>query len=69
MVMKSPVKGFVFFPQAIFLNVVSGFNLTETAGDLAIAAAICSRYGSTLSVCVLKMLVSSNNIVKQEKGK
>ncbi|MCI33530.1 DNA repair protein radA-like protein, partial [Trifolium medium] len=28
--------------QAVFLNVVSGLTLTETAGDLAIAAAICS---------------------------
>ncbi|MCH90182.1 DNA repair protein RadA, partial [Trifolium medium] len=27
---------------AVFLNVVSGLTLTETAGDLAIAAAICS---------------------------
>ncbi|URE21400.1 Lon protease (S16) C-terminal proteolytic domain [Musa troglodytarum] len=30
--------------NTIFLNVVSGFNLTETAGDLAIAAAICSSF-------------------------
>ncbi|KAM7254541.1 hypothetical protein ACFE04_003921 [Oxalis oulophora] len=30
--------------NAIFLNVVSGVSLTETAGDLAIAAAICSRH-------------------------
>nr|CAD1822197.1 unnamed protein product [Ananas comosus var. bracteatus] len=30
--------------NAIFLNVVSGFKLTETAGDLAIAAAICSSF-------------------------
>ncbi|KAM6585215.1 hypothetical protein CsatB_012219 [Cannabis sativa] len=30
--------------SAIFLNVVSGIVLTETAGDLAIAAAICSRH-------------------------
>ncbi|KAL6506940.1 hypothetical protein OROHE_022377 [Orobanche hederae] len=30
--------------NGIFLNVVSGFSLTETAGDLAIAAAICSRH-------------------------
>ncbi|GAV75927.1 AAA_25 domain-containing protein/ChlI domain-containing protein [Cephalotus follicularis] len=29
---------------AIFLNVVSGMTLTETAGDLAIAAAICSSF-------------------------
>ncbi|XP_077217364.1 DNA repair protein RadA-like protein isoform X1 [Tasmannia lanceolata] len=29
---------------AIFLNVVSGVDLTETAGDLAIAAAICSSF-------------------------
>ncbi|CAJ2663794.1 unnamed protein product [Trifolium pratense] len=29
--------------HAVFLNVVSGLTLTETAGDLAIAAAICSR--------------------------
>lgn len=28
----------------VFLNVVSGFKLTETAGDLAIAAAICSSF-------------------------
>ncbi|XP_028778951.1 uncharacterized protein LOC114750381 [Neltuma alba] len=30
--------------NAVFLNVVSGFQLTETAGDLAIAAAICSSF-------------------------
>ncbi|XP_010525324.1 PREDICTED: uncharacterized protein LOC104803142 [Tarenaya hassleriana] len=30
--------------NAIFLNVVSGMALTETAGDLAIAAAICSSF-------------------------
>ncbi|KAI9107778.1 hypothetical protein K1719_021114 [Acacia pycnantha] len=30
--------------NAVFLNVVSGFHLTETAGDLAIAAAICSSF-------------------------
>ncbi|KAL3631961.1 hypothetical protein CASFOL_024945 [Castilleja foliolosa] len=30
--------------NGIFLNVVSGFNLTGTAGDLAIAAAICSSF-------------------------
>ncbi|KAG6479135.1 DNA repair protein RadA-like isoform X1 [Zingiber officinale] len=30
--------------NAIFLNVVSGFQLNETAGDLAIAAAICSSF-------------------------
>ncbi|KZV58820.1 hypothetical protein F511_18657 [Dorcoceras hygrometricum] len=30
--------------NGIFLNVVSGMNLTETAGDLAIAAAICSSF-------------------------
>ncbi|CAM8954276.1 unnamed protein product [Rhodiola kirilowii] len=30
--------------NAIFLNVVSGVNLTETAGDLAVAAAICSSF-------------------------
>ncbi|PNT76544.1 hypothetical protein BRADI_1g49303v3 [Brachypodium distachyon] len=30
--------------SVIFLNVVSGFNLTETAGDLAIAASICSSF-------------------------
>lgn len=30
--------------NAIFLNVVSGIKLTETAGDLAIAAAICSSF-------------------------
>ncbi|KAF8031043.1 hypothetical protein BT93_D0277 [Corymbia citriodora subsp. variegata] len=29
---------------AIFLNVLSGVKLTETAGDLAIAAAICSSF-------------------------
>ncbi|KAL5224907.1 hypothetical protein ABZP36_011546 [Zizania latifolia] len=28
----------------IFLNVVSGYELTETAGDLAIAASICSSF-------------------------
>ncbi|KAL2338013.1 hypothetical protein Fmac_012459 [Flemingia macrophylla] len=30
--------------HAVFLNVVSGLTLAETAGDLAIAAAICSSY-------------------------
>ncbi|XP_062155909.1 uncharacterized protein LOC133863817 [Alnus glutinosa] len=30
--------------NAIFLNVVSGVTLTETAGDLAVAAAICSSF-------------------------
>lgn len=35
---------YIFQHQAIFLNVVSGVALTETAGDLAVAAAICSRY-------------------------
>ncbi|XP_057734891.1 uncharacterized protein LOC130950422 isoform X2 [Arachis stenosperma] len=30
--------------NAVFLNVVSGLTLTETAGDLAIAAAICSSF-------------------------
>ncbi|XP_054780856.1 uncharacterized protein LOC129288358 [Prosopis cineraria] len=30
--------------NAVFLNVVSGIRLTETAGDLAIAAAICSSF-------------------------
>ncbi|KAL8256713.1 hypothetical protein R6Q59_028754 [Mikania micrantha] len=30
--------------NAIFLNVVSGATLTETAGDLAVAAAICSSF-------------------------
>ncbi|MCL7021962.1 hypothetical protein MKW94_000564 [Papaver nudicaule] len=30
--------------SAIFVNVVSGVKLTETAGDLAIAAAICSSF-------------------------
>ncbi|CAK7356781.1 unnamed protein product [Dovyalis caffra] len=30
--------------SAIFLNVVSGLSLTETAGDVAIAAAICSSF-------------------------
>ncbi|XP_042048267.1 DNA repair protein RadA-like isoform X1 [Salvia splendens] len=30
--------------NGIFLNVVSGVSLTETAGDLAIAAAICSSF-------------------------
>ncbi|XP_049934780.1 uncharacterized protein LOC126410238 [Nymphaea colorata] len=35
---------FLLEVQAIFLNVVSGMKLTETAGDLAIAAAICSGF-------------------------
>ena len=30
--------------QAIFLSVVGGATLSETAGDLAVAAAICSRH-------------------------
>nr|GMC58404.1 DNA repair protein RadA [Ipomoea batatas] len=29
--------------QSIFLNVISGFKLTETAGDLAMAAASCRQ--------------------------
>uniref|UniRef100_A0A2P2JNM0 RecA family profile 1 domain-containing protein n=1 Tax=Rhizophora mucronata TaxID=61149 RepID=A0A2P2JNM0_RHIMU len=36
--------GLMLQENAIFLNVVSGLKLTETAGDLAIAAAICSRH-------------------------
>ncbi|XP_060971577.1 uncharacterized protein LOC115704581 isoform X2 [Cannabis sativa] len=36
--------GLMLQQNAIFLNVVSGIVLTETAGDLAIAAAICSRH-------------------------
>jgi len=34
----------------VFLNVVSGLTLAETAGDLAIAAAICSRFVFHLSL-------------------
>ncbi|QCE09015.1 uncharacterized protein LOC114184245 [Vigna unguiculata] len=30
--------------NAVFLNVVGGFKVTETAGDLAIAAAMCSSF-------------------------
>ncbi|TVU12581.1 hypothetical protein EJB05_46232 [Eragrostis curvula] len=30
--------------NTIFINVVSGFNLTETAGDLAIVASVCSSF-------------------------
>jgi hypothetical protein len=33
-----------FVQQSVHLNVVSGLTLSETAGDLAIAAAICSRF-------------------------
>ncbi|KAG0499259.1 hypothetical protein HPP92_003950 [Vanilla planifolia] len=36
--------GLKLHENAIFLNVVSGFKLTETAGDLAVAAAICSSF-------------------------
>ncbi|XP_050234341.1 uncharacterized protein LOC126682646 [Mercurialis annua] len=36
--------GLMLQQNDIFLNVVSGVSLTETAGDLAIAAAICSSY-------------------------
>ncbi|KAG8643358.1 DNA repair protein RadA isoform X3 [Manihot esculenta] len=36
--------GLMLQENSIFLNVVSGVTLSETAGDLAIAAAICSRY-------------------------
>ncbi|KAL5576896.1 hypothetical protein UlMin_018595 [Ulmus minor] len=36
--------GLMLQENAIFLNVVSGISLKETAGDLAIAAAICSSY-------------------------
>ncbi|CAJ1955340.1 unnamed protein product [Sphenostylis stenocarpa] len=31
-------------PPAVFLNIVSGLTMTETSGDLAIAAAICSSF-------------------------
>nr|GMD11604.1 DNA repair protein RadA [Ipomoea batatas] len=34
--------------QGIFLNVISGFKLTETAGDLAMAAANCRLAGKLL---------------------
>ncbi|KAL8458412.1 hypothetical protein ACS0TY_036072 [Phlomoides rotata] len=34
--------------NGIFLNVISGVRLAETAGDLAIAAAICSRHGDII---------------------
>ncbi|KAH9665800.1 RECA 2 domain-containing protein [Citrus sinensis] len=37
-------RSFLIEIQAIFLNVVSGVALTETAGDLAVAAAICSSF-------------------------
>lgn len=33
-----------FIQQAVFFNFVSGLALAETAGDLAIAAAICSWF-------------------------
>ncbi|KAJ6963633.1 DNA repair protein RadA-like [Populus alba x Populus x berolinensis] len=36
--------GLMLQENAIFLNVVSGVILTETAGDVAIAAAICSSF-------------------------
>ncbi|XP_048233666.1 DNA repair protein RadA [Ricinus communis] len=36
--------GLMLQDNDIFLNVVSGVTLTETAGDLAIAAAICSSF-------------------------
>ncbi|KAJ6715270.1 DNA REPAIR PROTEIN RADA [Salix viminalis] len=36
--------GLMLQENAIFLNVVSGVMLTETAGDVAIAAAICSSF-------------------------
>ncbi|KAJ6700836.1 DNA REPAIR PROTEIN RADA-LIKE PROTEIN [Salix koriyanagi] len=36
--------GLMLQENAIFLNVVSGIMLTETAGDVAIAAAICSSF-------------------------
>ncbi|KAJ9130028.1 hypothetical protein P3X46_035054 [Hevea brasiliensis] len=36
--------GLMLQENSIFLNVVSGVTLTETAGDLAIAAAICSSF-------------------------
>ncbi|XP_065866332.1 uncharacterized protein [Euphorbia lathyris] len=36
--------GLMLQENAIFLNVVSGVTLTETAGDVAIAAAICSSF-------------------------
>ncbi|KAF7099341.1 hypothetical protein CFC21_100981 [Triticum aestivum] len=36
--------GLKLHDNVIYLNVVSGFELTETAGDLAIAASICSSF-------------------------
>ncbi|WCJ39694.1 DNA repair protein RadA [Euphorbia peplus] len=36
--------GLMLQENAIFLNVVSGITLTETAGDVAVAAAICSSF-------------------------
>ncbi|KAJ8773985.1 hypothetical protein K2173_009416 [Erythroxylum novogranatense] len=36
--------GLMLQENAIFLNVISGVKLAETAGDLAIAAAICSSF-------------------------
>ncbi|KAL2332324.1 hypothetical protein Fmac_019905 [Flemingia macrophylla] len=36
--------GLLLQENAMFLNVVSGLTMTETAGDLAIAAAICSSF-------------------------
>ncbi|KAK4349896.1 hypothetical protein RND71_029209 [Anisodus tanguticus] len=37
-------SGTFFNGQGVFLNVVSGVSLSETAGDLAVAAAICSSF-------------------------
>ncbi|WVZ82478.1 hypothetical protein U9M48_029735 [Paspalum notatum var. saurae] len=42
--------------NTIFLNVVSGFKLTETAGDLAIAASICSSFKNASFLIVFSFL-------------
>ncbi|KAE9467860.1 hypothetical protein C3L33_00216, partial [Rhododendron williamsianum] len=46
--------------HGVYLNVVSGVTLSETAGDLAVAAAICSRHSpDRKNVMLLRPLFSS----------
>nr|GMD13566.1 DNA repair protein RadA [Ipomoea batatas]GMD38458.1 DNA repair protein RadA [Ipomoea batatas]GMD89618.1 DNA repair protein RadA [Ipomoea batatas] len=42
--------------QGIFLNVISGFKLTETAGDLAMAAASCRIHKTQVEIWDLHIL-------------
>ncbi|KAK3028900.1 hypothetical protein RJ639_039909 [Escallonia herrerae] len=55
--------GLKFQENGIFLNVVGGILLKETAGDLAIAAAICSRH-AIYSIAHLDHLLACVKVLK-----